>query len=69
MTRDIDPTPIDASNAIDPLDQSPLARWVEAEGGFNIIVDERWGAFFPKDSEEQVKLLVESVNRVFNESR
>jgi hypothetical protein len=40
---------------------------VEVEGGYNIIVDERWAAFFPTKSAAQVAFLVESVNRAFNE--
>ena len=43
-----------------------LLRQVETEDGVNVIIDERWAAFFPKESTEQVRFLVENTNRALS---
>lgn len=44
-----------------------LVRLEDTKEGYNIVIDNRWAAYFPMSSGEQVALLVESVNRAHRE--
>ena len=56
-----------AQKEIERLKAEKLLRQVETEDGVNVIIDGRWAAFFPNESVEQVKFLVENTNRALSD--
>jgi len=41
---------------------TPIMREEEVTHGINVIVDDRWAAFFPMEYRAQIELLIYAVN-------
>jgi hypothetical protein len=63
VLTEVDALPIFVAGDFAPAAQaSPSLRKVEAEGGFNLVIADKWAAFFPAECESQIDFLIERLS-------